>query len=355
MATVGSLIVDLVANTASFISGMKSSQQMVVDFKRTAGGGFTLNIDASKATDTLSNLHAMLDGFAGESGALRDATNQIGEFAESMGKARDATQSLQDVANQYGPMVGTVVQLAREAQAFTKAIVDQETEIINYRTTLDGMAPDTAFNREAKRFDEQNQRDWARIAEGNKSVSAFNDAISKGPAEFMQQLKDSQRFAGLNEREQVWQKMIDSFKDVPGATDAYKKAFADNALAAYDEAEARKAAKKAADEEAAARRQVQDTLNATRAKAAIDLLFGGIPGLDLAGLGDVRATAGPLVANRAPAALQFGTNAAFTAEGNANNAIQQAQLDAQKKIVTNTQQAADQLAKFQGAAVYRIT
>jgi len=355
MATVGSLIVDLVANTASFISGMKSSQQMVVDFKRTAGGGFTLNIDASKATDTLSNLHGMLDAFAGDSGSLREATDQIGEFADSMNKARDATQMLQDVANKFGPVVSTFAQLAREAQAFAAAVIDQETAIINYKTTLDGMAPDTAFNREAKQLELQNQRDQARIDEANKSVSAFNDAISKGPAAFMQQLQENRRFAGLTEREQVWQRMMDSFKDVPGATDAYKKSFADAALAAYDEAEARKAAKKAADDEAAARRQVQDTLNATRAKAAIDLLFGGIPGLDLAGLGDVRKTPGPPVANRAPAALQFGTNAAFTAEGNANNAIQQAQLDAQKKIVTNTQQTADQLAKFQGAAVFRIT
>lgn len=349
MATVGSLIVDLVANTASFISGMKSSQQMVVDFKRTVGGGFTLNIDASKAVDTISDARDMVKAFGYE------FSEESERFAENMSHARDATQMLQAAADKASPAFGLLVRAARELQAVLFASVKHEEEIYNYMTAQAAIAPDTAFNREAKQIEQQNQRDQARIDEANKSVSAFNDAVSKGPAAFMQQLQDNQRFAGLNEREQVWQRMIDSFKGVPGATEAYKKSFADAALAAYDEAEARKAAKKAADDESAARKQVQDTLNAARAKAGIDLLFGGIPGLDLAGLGGVRNQQQGGGVDRAPSALQFGTNAAFTAEGNASNALQQAQLDAQKKIVTNTQQAADQLAKFQGAAVYRIT
>lgn len=373
MASVGSLVLDLVTNTASFTAGLQNARSELSSFQSYANSikldfGASLS-EADDLTTSIARASVAIDDLSGNAAAINVVSAAFQEMAGSAGTAATQANALVSLVKQFKGLGGPALfaTAAISAGAAIKWGIDQDAitaqqEAEKRRKEEEEVIAHAQFRRDvvAEQAQPTLRQEMANSADARRAAAdaaaAFRAPAIAAMDAILNPLKSEGSTIGRTPAEVAAQQMDAAlrpffmegrigFDDFRAAIDQASAQAENNARASRDAADA------------AAAKALADDTAAKFFGFGLEALFGGNPGVGLAGLGDVRQKAASARggANRAPAALQFGTNAAFTAEGNANNAIQQAQLDAQKKIVTNTQQAADQLAKFQGAAVYRIT
>lgn len=101
MATVGSLVVDLVANTAAFAAGMDAVRGQIASLRRDANGRIALDIDVRGAVDKALGLSKTLESF----GASKSLVKTSGDLAMMASKAKtawDAMEGLRKTARDIG-------------------------------------------------------------------------------------------------------------------------------------------------------------------------------------------------------------------------------------------------------------
>lgn len=373
MATVGSLVVDLVANTASFAAGLQNARSELSSFQSYANS-IKLDFGASLAeaddlSTSIARASVAIDDLSGNAAAINIVSAAFQEMAGSAGAAATQANALVSLVKQFkglgGPALFATAAIGAGAAikwGMNQDALTAQAEAEKRRKAEEEVIAHAQFRRDvvAEQALPTLRQEMASAAEARRSAAdaaaAFRAPAVAAMDAILNPLKSEGALIGLTPGAAAAKQMEDAltpfFREGRIGFDDFRDAIDRAAAEAENNA---RASRDAAD--AAAAKALADETAAKFFGFGLDAILGGNPGAGLAGLGDVRqaAAAARGGVNRAPSSLQFGTNAAFTAEGNANNAIQQAQLDAQKKIVTNTQQTADQLAKFQGAAVFRIT
>lgn len=171
MATVGSLVVDLIANTASFVAGMRTARTEVSSTSqaiRSAQGQLgNLSGSANDAASAVESLKSAAAGVEAAGGAAKEFSQGLNSVADSAGRVAgridDLKASLESLRSiKASGNIGKAGILAGAFAFLADLAITTETAAQNAAAARTGLAPDSEMNRESARIEAETRRLMAR-------------------------------------------------------------------------------------------------------------------------------------------------------------------------------------------------
>lgn len=419
MATVGSLVVDLIANTASFVAGMRTARTEVTSTAqamRAAQGQLgSATVSAAGAAEAIGAMRDASQGIAAAgqgakelSNGLDAAANSAGRVAEQVATVKSAMEGLKNIKLSAGAL-GQFAAIAAAVAFWVDLIAGQEEAANNAAAARTGLAPDNDLNRESSRIEaetnakRERQRKSAEFLmsgpfQSLQSQAMDIKALQMSPERAAEmRMRESLKVMGLEGKAslEVRQGMVLAAGEMAGREEELKRL-------AKDRAEAESVIKGLKEQSVTAGRtevdsmedqlrlrkldgaQLQQALQLSRQIRGQNLAFslGGqdpqtafaremqsiMDAVKFGGLSKDLANDGIAAATlrlaqsatqtaRAPAGLVFGSNQAFTAEGNKQQLsidLVKQQLGIAQKQLTVQEAIAKGQAAVQAVGVFKI-